>query len=72
MGFAPGAALNSRWALDRAQACRGASIRLAARGDCLDRWASFRVAALVLEVWAADADDRGGADARVNYVGGSL
>jgi hypothetical protein len=46
-----------------------ASIKVAALAGCLDRWASFHVAALVLEVWA---DDRAGADARVNYVGGSL
>lgn len=46
--------------------------QVGARGDCLDRWASFRVATLVLEVWAADAGDRAGTDARVNDVGGSL
>jgi hypothetical protein len=35
------------------------------------RWASFRVAVVLLVRWGTAAVDRDGQDVRVNYVGGS-
>jgi hypothetical protein len=44
LSFGPTTRLECRLELDRAQACRGAPIQLAARGERRSLWASFRVA----------------------------
>ena len=44
LGFGPTTGLKCLLELDRAQACRGAPIQLAARGERRSLWAIFRVA----------------------------
>ena len=71
LGFGPTTGLKCLLELDRAQACRGAPIQLAARGERRSLWASFRVAAFVVPGLVGAAVDRARHGARVNYVGGS-
>ena len=71
LGFGPAIGLKCRLEVDRAQACRGAPIQLAARGERRRLWASFRVAAFGLPGLAGAAVDRARHGARVNHVGGS-
>lgn len=66
LGFGPAIGLKCRLELDRAQACRGAPIQWAARGERRSLWASFRVAALGLPGLAGAAVDRARRVARVN------